>query len=95
MSFEVAAAAYDAFMGRHSRQLSARMSDLAGVRAGMRALDVGSGPGALTGELVRRLGADRVAVLDYGKKIAEGVPAEVEEKRRKVFVKKKSFLVVV
>ena len=64
MSFDVAADAYDRFMGRWSRQLSAPLADFAGVAAGMRALDVGCGPGALTGELVDRLGADAVAAVD-------------------------------
>ena len=64
MSFDVAAEAYDRFMGRYSRQLSAQLADLAGVRAGQRVLDVGCGPGALTAELVARLGADQVAAVD-------------------------------
>lgn len=62
--FDVAAQSYDRFMGRFSKQLSAPLCDLAGVRDGDRALDVGAGPGALTGELVRRLGADHVAAVD-------------------------------
>ena len=64
MSFDVAAEAYDRFMGRYSTQLSAQLADLAGVRAGQRALDVGCGPGALTAELVTRLGAGSVAAVD-------------------------------
>jgi SAM-dependent methyltransferase len=64
MTFSVPAAAYDRFMGRHSVQLSAQLADLAGVAAGQRVVDVGSGPGALTGELVERLGADSVAAVD-------------------------------
>ncbi|HYK95179.1 MAG TPA: class I SAM-dependent methyltransferase [Candidatus Dormibacteraeota bacterium] len=62
--FEVAANAYDAFMGRYSSLLAPQLTDLAGVAAGQRALDVGCGPGALTSELVRRLGADHVAAVD-------------------------------
>jgi SAM-dependent methyltransferase len=64
MSFAVAPEAYDRFMGIHSAQLSAQLADLAGVRAGQRVLDVGCGPGALTAELVERLGADAVAAID-------------------------------
>ena len=64
MTFEVAAEAYDRFMGRYSQQLSAQLADLAGVRAGQRVLDVGCGPGALTAELVGRVGADAVSAVD-------------------------------
>ncbi len=64
MAFDVAADAYDQFMGRYSRFLSTQMADLAGVRPGQRVLDVGCGPGALTGELVDRLGAESVAAVD-------------------------------
>ena len=64
MSFDVAAAAYDRFMGRYSRLLAPQLADFAGVGTGQRVLDVGSGPGALTAELVRRLGASAVAAVD-------------------------------
>ncbi|MEO8246547.1 MAG: methyltransferase domain-containing protein [Chloroflexota bacterium] len=64
MAFDVAADAYDRFMGRYSRLLAPQLADFAAVRAGQRAVDVGSGPGALTGELVRRLGADAVSAVD-------------------------------
>ena len=64
MSFDVAAERYDRFMGRYSALLSSQMADLAGVMAGQRALDVGCGPGALTTELVARLGAEAVAAVD-------------------------------
>ena len=64
MSFDVAAEAYDRFMGRYSTQLSAQLANIAGVRAGQRVLDVGCGPGALTAELVARLGAGSVEAVD-------------------------------
>jgi SAM-dependent methyltransferase len=63
-TFDVSAAAYDRFMGRYSRQLSPQLADLAGVEAGQTALDVGCGPGALTAELVERLGTAAVCAVD-------------------------------
>jgi len=63
-TFAVSGEAYDAYMGRYSRPLAEHFADFAGVAAGQRALDVGCGPGALTGELVRRLGAQQVAACD-------------------------------
>ena len=64
MSFDVGAEAYDRFMGRYSRLLSPQLADLAGVRRGQRAIDVGCGPGALTAELLTRLGPAAVAAVD-------------------------------
>ena len=51
-------------MGRYSVQLAPQLADFAGVAAGQRVLDVGCGPGALTSELVMRLGADAVSAVD-------------------------------
>ena len=64
MSFTVAADAYDRFMGRYSVLLAPQLADLAGVCVGQRVLDVGCGPGALTTELVTRLGAAAVTAVD-------------------------------
>ncbi len=64
MAFDIPAEAYDRFMGRYSSLLSAQFADFAGVHSGQQALDVGCGPGALTAELVSRLGADSVAAVD-------------------------------
>lgn len=64
MTFDVAASAYDSFMGRYSRLLSPQLADLAGVHGGQRVIDVGCGPGALTAELVARLGGDAVSAVD-------------------------------
>lgn len=64
MSFAVGADAYDRFMGRYSVPLAPRLADLAMVTAGQRVLDVGCGPGALTTELVERVGPDLVTAVD-------------------------------
>jgi SAM-dependent methyltransferase len=64
VTFAVAADAYDRFMGRYSVPLAPRFGDFAAIGAGQRVLDVGCGPGALTAELVERLGPDGVAAVD-------------------------------
>jgi SAM-dependent methyltransferase len=64
MAFDVAADAYDRFMGVWSRPLATEFAEFAGIEPGMHVLDVGSGPGSLTAELVARLGAANVASVD-------------------------------
>lgn len=51
-------------MGRYSVPLAAKLADLAGIASGQRALDVGCGPGALTTELVKRMGPAGVSAVD-------------------------------
>jgi SAM-dependent methyltransferase len=63
-TFTAGGDAYDRFMGRYSRLQAPLLADLAGVQAGQRVLDVGYGPGALTAELVRRLGHEAVLACD-------------------------------
>jgi SAM-dependent methyltransferase len=75
-SFRVAADTYDRLMGRYSRLLAGQLAEAAGITAGQRALDIGCGPGALTAELVRRLGPDGVVAVDPS-------PPFVEECRRR------------
>ena len=77
MTFAVGADAYEAFMGRYSRGLSAPFADFAGIVAGQRALDVGCGPGILTEELVARLGADAVAAVDPSSSFVEAARARL------------------
>jgi len=79
VSFDVAADAYDRFMGRYSRLLSPQLADLAGVHAGQRVLDVGCGPGALTAELVTRLGPVAVAAVDPSEPFVAAVRARYPE----------------
>jgi SAM-dependent methyltransferase len=68
VSFQVSAEAYGRFMGRYSEPLAAEFVGLAGsvvrIEPGRRALDVGCGPGALTAELVARLGPSAVSAVD-------------------------------
>lgn len=64
MGFDVSADAYDRFMGRYSVHLAPRFADFAGVAPGQRVIDVGCGPGALTAELVDRLGAAAIVAVD-------------------------------
>jgi SAM-dependent methyltransferase len=71
VSFAVRADEYDRFMGRYSMPLARPFADFAGVAAGQRVLDVGCGPGALTVELVSRLGADAVTAVDPSESFVE------------------------
>ena len=64
MSFNVGADAYDRFMGRYSSLLAPLFASFSAVAAGQRVLDVGCGPGALTAELVRRVGPATVTAVD-------------------------------
>ncbi len=64
VTFDVPADAYGRFMGRFSEPLAVPFADAAELVAGQRVLDVGCGPGALTTELVRRLGETSVAAVD-------------------------------
>ena len=71
MTFAVAAEAYDRFMGRYSVPLAPLFADFAGTEG--RVLDVGCGPGALTAELVRRLGEQAVSAVDPSPPFVEAV----------------------
>lgn len=68
--FASTADAYDRFMGRYSVHLAPSFADFAGVSPGQRILDVGCGPGALTTELVARLGAPSVTAVDPAEQFA-------------------------
>jgi SAM-dependent methyltransferase len=83
MFFAVAADAYDRFMGRYSSPLAPVFADFAHVSAGQTVLDVGCGPGALTEELVRRVGASAVTAVDP----SEPFVAAVEERHPDVTVR--------
>jgi ubiquinone/menaquinone biosynthesis C-methylase UbiE len=83
VSFAVAADAYDRFMGRYSVPLAPQLADLASVSSGQRVVDVGCGPGALTAELVTRLGTAAVSAVDP----SEPFVAAVRERHPEVTVR--------
>lgn len=60
-------------MGRYSAPLAPRFAEFADVGAGQRVLDVGCGPGALTAELVKRLGADAVCAVDPSERFVAAI----------------------
>lgn len=86
MTFAVPADAYNRFMGRYSVPLAPKLAAFAGISGGQRVLDVGCGPGALTAELVLRLGADAVAAVDPSASFV----AAVEERYPDVSVQRAS-----
>lgn len=64
MTFDVAASAYDRFMGAFSEPLADQLLALVKPAPGMRALDVGCGPGAVLVRLADILGGSQVAGVD-------------------------------
>jgi SAM-dependent methyltransferase len=63
-TFRASADVYDRHVGRYGAPLAAALIGFAGVEQGMRALDVGCGPGALTAALAERLGTGCVCAVD-------------------------------
>jgi SAM-dependent methyltransferase len=64
MTFEVAGNAYDRFMGRYSHELAPSLIEFAGIEPGLRVLDVGCGPGALSERLAGMVGTQQLAAVD-------------------------------
>jgi ubiquinone/menaquinone biosynthesis C-methylase UbiE len=91
MAFDVAAEAYDRFMGRYSRQLAPLFADFAGLAVGARnpgvrnptprLLDVGAGPGALTSELAQRFGESAVSAVEPSASFAAALRTRLPEVR--------------
>jgi len=71
MTFNVSADDYGAFMGRFSGPLAVEFVDELELEPGMRAVDVGCGPGALTALLVERLGSENVVAADPSEPFVE------------------------
>jgi trans-aconitate methyltransferase len=79
MSFEVSSGAYGAFMGVYAEPLAGLLADFAEVEPDQLALDVGCGPGTLTTELVRRLGAAAVSAIDPSESFVAATRARLPE----------------
>ncbi len=75
MSFEVAGDAYERYMGRYSRPLASAFADFARIAPGLTLLDVGCGSGALTDELIARVGEAGVSAADPSAPLVAAVRA--------------------
>jgi SAM-dependent methyltransferase len=65
------AEAYERHVGRYGAELANALIPVTGPRPGMRALDVGCGPGALTVALVDLLGGESVCAIDPSRPLVE------------------------
>ncbi len=79
MTFTGPAEGYDNFMGRYSQPLAPLFAGFAGVEPGMRVLDVGCGPGALTEILAGLVGPDQVAAAEPSPSFAAACATRVPE----------------
>ena len=68
---------YDRFVGRYGVPLGDAMLETAGVRRGMRVLDVGAGTGALAGQAARLVGEANVAAADPSEPFVESCRARL------------------
>ena len=76
-TFQVQASAYEQHVGRYCPQLAATFCEFTGIEPGMRVLDVGCGPGALTETLARRLGAASVSAAEPSEPFAKACRSRV------------------
>ncbi len=76
-TFRASADAYDGHVGRYGTELASALIGFAGVRPGMRALDIGCGPGALTAALAGRLGTASVRAADPSEPFVEACQARL------------------
>jgi ubiquinone/menaquinone biosynthesis C-methylase UbiE len=78
--FEVAEA-YEAMMGRWSRQLAPLFVEFVGVQEGEKVLDAGCGTGSLSATLARVTGASKIVGIDPSKGFVEYARATVTDRR--------------
>ncbi|MDX6615470.1 MAG: hypothetical protein QOD60_561 [Solirubrobacterales bacterium] len=77
MTFAAPAESYDDFMGRYSRALAPPFARFASISPGLRVLDVGAGPGALTEVFAEVVGAASVAAAEPSAQFAEACAERV------------------
>jgi SAM-dependent methyltransferase len=75
------AAAYEQFMGRWSRRLSARFVEFAGIADGDSILDVGCGTGSLTGVLLGSANVKSVVGIDLADVYLEAARQTIRDPR--------------
>jgi SAM-dependent methyltransferase len=78
-TFRSSADVYDRHIGRYGPQLARALIEFAEIEPGMRALDVGCGPGALTAALAERLGTGRVCGAEPSEAFAAACRARLPE----------------
>lgn len=76
-TFFASAEAYRRFVGRYSEALANALVGFARVEPGMRALDVGCGPGGLAAVLAERVGAANVSAVDPSEPFVEACRARL------------------
>jgi ubiquinone/menaquinone biosynthesis C-methylase UbiE len=76
-TFFASAEAYRRLVGRYSAALAEALVDFSRVEPGMRALDVGCGPGGLAAALAERLGPANVAAVDPSEPFVEACRARL------------------
>lgn len=77
MTFAAPRESYDRFMGRYSSKLAPTLIEFAGIEPGMRVVDVGCGPGALSEPLAELVGPERVSAADPSEPFVEACAERV------------------
>lgn len=78
-TFFASAEAYRRFVGRYSEALANALVDFGGIASGMRALDVGCGPGGLAAVLAERIGQAHVSAVDPSEPFVEACRARLPD----------------